>query len=579
MCGFVGCFGASKDLKDKVLLAGQFLRHRGDKKSKPKLYYDDNFSAAFSRLAIKDLNESSKQPYKKDGYNFVLCFNGEIYNYKELKDILIKKSYIFQSDSDTELVYLAFDYWGLSCFEKFRGMFAICVFDIEKKQMFLARDALGIKTLYYTIKEQNVYFASEIKAFKPFISFSPNYDNLFEFLKFGTNLGKSTIFKGIYQLKPAQILSIDVNLDIKTSKFFSLADTFGDDEDIDFSQIKDLLDESVRLHCDCDVKYGSQLSGGLDSSLIAALAHKYSKDMETFSVRFTNKDLDETKFQKLLTDELQIQSNFIVYDNFFNIDKLNQAIYFEDFPLHHPNILASNEINMLAECKANKVLLSGDGADEVFCGYNWHLREFQMSELDEAINKLSYCPFENLKNSVNLHQKELNPEILSDISKIPNNQVMVYLGQRIYLDKWLRRQDRSGMQNSLEIRVPYLDIALLKALNKYSIKAKTDNFRNAKFILKRVAEPYINNKIIYQKKIGFPMPIKEYFASKKAEIFWEFLRSKKAKERGFYNFAYIENLIKNHKENLQDNSRSLWTILNLELWFRIFIDKQADIKF
>ena len=573
MCGFVGCFGASKDLKDKVLLAGQFLRHRGDKKSKPKLYYDDNFFAAFSRLAIKDLNESSKQPYKKDGYNFVLCFNGEIYNYKELKDILIKKSYIFQSDSDTELVYLAFDYWGLSCFEKFRGMFAICVFDIEKKQMFLARDALGIKTLYYTIKEQNVYFASEIKAFKPFISFSPNYDNLFEFLKFGTNLGKSTIFKDIYQLKPAQILSIDVNLDIKTSKFFSLVDTFGDDEDIDFSQIKDLLDESVRLHCDCDVKYGSQLSGGLDSSLIAALAHKYSKDMETFSVRFTNKDLDETKFQKLLTDELQIQSNFIVYDNFFNIDKLNQAIYFEDFPLHHPNILASNEINMLAECKANKVLLSGDGADEVFCGYNWHLREFQMSELDEAINKLSYCPFENLKNSVNLHQKELNPEILSDISKIPNNQVMVYLGQRIYLDKWLRRQDRSGMQNSLEIRVPYLDIALLKALNKYSIKAKTDNFRNAKFILKRLAEPYINNKIIYQKKIGFPMPIKEYFASKKAEIFWEFLRSKKAKERGFYNFAYIENLIKNHKENLQDNSRSLWTILNLELWFRIFIDK------
>lgn len=573
MCGFVGCFGASKVLKDKVLLAGQFLRHRGDKKSKPKLCYDDNFSAAFSRLAIKDLNESSKQPYKKDGYNFVLCFNGEIYNYKELKDILIKKSYIFQSDSDTELVYLAFDYWGLSCFKKFRGMFAICVFDIEKKQMFLARDALGIKTLYYTIKEQNVYFASEIKAFKPFISFSPNYDNLFEFLKFGTNLGKSTIFKGIYQLKPAQILSIDVNLDIKTSKFFSLADTFGDDEDIDFSQIKDLLDESVRLHCDCDVKYGSQLSGGLDSSLITALAHKYSKDMETFSVRFTNKDLDETKFQKLLTDELQIQSNFIVYDNFFNIDKLNQAIYFEDFPLHHPNILASNEINMLAECKANKVLLSGDGADEVFCGYNWHLREFQMSELDEAINKLSYCPFENLKNSVNLHQKELNPEILSDISKIPNNQVMVYLGQRIYLDKWLRRQDRSGMQNSLEIRVPYLDIALLKALNKYSIKAKTNNFRNAKFILKRLAEPYINNKIIYQKKIGFPMPIKEYFASKKAEIFWEFLRSKKAKERGFYNFAYIENLIKNHKENLQDNSRSLWTILNLELWFRIFIDK------
>ena len=579
MCGFVGCFGASKDLKDKVLLAGQFLRHRGDKKSKPKLYYDDNFSAAFSRLAIKDLNESSKQPYKKDGYNFVLCFNGEIYNYKELKDILIKKSYIFQSDSDTELVYLAFDYWGLSCFEKFRGMFAICVFDIEKKQMFLARDALGIKTLYYTIKEQNVYFASEIKAFKPFISFSPNYDNLFEFLKFGTNLGQSIIFKDIYQLKPAQILSIDVNLDLKTSKFFSLVDTFGDDEDIDFSQIKDLLDESVRLHCDCDVKYGSQLSGGLDSSLITALAHKYSKDMETFSVRFTNKDLDETKFQKLLTDELQIQSNFIVYDNFFNIDKLNQAIYFEDFPLHHPNILASNEINMLAECKANKVLLSGDGADEVFCGYNWHLREFQMSELDEAINKLSYCPFENLKNSVNLHQKELNPEILSDISKIPNNQVMVYLGQRIYLDKWLRRQDRSGMQNSLEIRVPYLDIALLKALNKYSIKAKTNNFRNAKFILKRVAEPYINNKIIYQKKIGFPMPIKEYFASKKAEIFWEFLRSKKAKERGFYNFAYIENLIKNHKENLQDNSRSLWTILNLELWFRIFIDKQADIKF
>lgn len=573
MCGFVGCFGASKVLKDKVLLAGQFLRHRGDKKSKPKLCYDDNFSAAFSRLAIKDLNESSKQPYKKDGYNFVLCFNGEIYNYKELKDILIKKSYIFQSDSDTELVYLAFDYWGLSCFEKFRGMFAICVFDIEKKQMFLARDALGIKTLYYTIKEQNVYFASEIKAFKPFISFSPNYDNLFEFLKFGTNLGKSTIFKDIYQLKPAQILSIDVNLDIKTSKFFSLADTFGDDEDIDFSQIKDLLDESVRLHCDCDVKYGCQLSGGLDSSLITALAHKYSKDMETFSVRFTNKDLDETKFQKLLTDELQIQSNFIVYDNFFNIDKLNQAIYFEDFPLHHPNILASNEINMLAECKANKVLLSGDGADEVFCGYNWHLREFQMSELDEAINKLSYCPFENLKNSVNLHQKELNPEILSDISKIPNNQVMVYLGQRIYLDKWLRRQDRSGMQNSLEIRVPYLDIALLKALNKYSIKAKTNNFRNAKFILKRLAEPYINNKIIYQKKIGFPMPIKEYFASKKAEIFWEFLRSKKAKERGFYNFAYIENLIKNHKENLQDNSRSLWTILNLELWFRIFIDK------
>ncbi|QCT99145.1 asparagine synthase (glutamine-hydrolyzing) [Campylobacter hyointestinalis subsp. hyointestinalis] len=573
MCGFVGILGSNLNIKDKISDAIESIKHRGSIDSKPNFYFSDSYSCAFYRLSIIDLHSRSNQPYKKDGFNFILCFNGEIYNYYELKTFLTTKGYVFSGMSDTELVYYAFDFWGDKCFANFRGMFAIAIFDIKQNNLYLCRDHLGIKPLYYSNSFKNVYFASEIKALRTFVGFSANEDNIFEFLTYGNNIDENTIFKDIFEVNPGEMIKIDTDLKSKKIKYFNLCDTFYNEQDIDYDEIKFLLEESVRLHCNCDVKYASQLSGGLDSSFITALAKKQNPNLQSFSIRFENKVIDESKFQNLLIKDLKLQSYFLVYDDFFNLEKMKEAVYFEDFPLHHPNILASNELNKMALDKGNKMLLSGDGADELFCGYNWHLFNGNNLDLQDELNFLSYAPINKLKMALNLKQKPLNKDLINELNIIPKEQIMVYLGQKIYIQKWLRRQDRSGMQNSLEIRVPFVDVELFKKINTYSLKAKTRNYTNNKFILKNIAKFYIKDDIIFQRKIGFPMPIKEYFKDKKANIFWGLLRSQRAKQRGIYNIAYINNLIENHQKNIEDNSRILWVLLNLELWFIVFIDE------
>ncbi|STP09632.1 asparagine synthase (glutamine-hydrolyzing) [Helicobacter cinaedi] len=574
MCGFVGTMGqnslASFSLLEKSV---DSIGHRGSLSLQPQFYKSQMFCCGFSRLDICDLNDRANQPFFKEGYEHIMCFNGEIYNFQELKNELIKLGYTFGTTSDTEVVYYTYHHFGKECFKKLRGMFAIAIFHTKTQELLLARDHFGIKPLYYCIKHDKVYFSSEIKAFKNFLKFEVLKENIIEFLSLGINLDNTTLFKDIYSVLPGEILYFDSSLACKTTPFFSLLDTFNTSSSPDIDTIESILLKSIEKHIPTDVDYGTQLSGGLDSSFVTTICHKYNQNLQTFSVNFHIPTLDESYFQNMLTSQLGIHNHSFIYDDFFNIEFLKQSIYYEDFPLHHPNILASNKLNNLASKCGLKVLLSGDGADEVFCGYQWHLLQPQMIDnLSLALLNLAYVSPQLLSQTLNLPLKPINKTLIDETRKIQTDNMMTFLGQKIYLQKWLRRQDRSGMQNSLEIRVPFVDTHLIQALNSLDTKTKTQNLAQNKFILKLIAQKYMPYNLVYQQKIGFPIPIREWFSSSQSHMLLSLLQSDRAKDRHIYNNQQISHFINAHQSNQGDYSRLLWLLCNLELWLQVYID-------
>lgn len=568
MCGFVGAI-SQEDMQEHMKKAIAFIAHRGSSALKPHFYTHNSYSCAFTRLDICDPHTRAMQPFHREGYNFTLCFNGEIYNYKNLRNTLEHLGYVFHTDSDTEVLYYAYDYYKQECFTHLRGMFAVAIYHQDTEQLLLARDSFGIKPLYIAHCGKNIYFASEIKAFKAFMPLQVKSENIIEFLSYGIQADYSTIFQHIQEVPAGEIFIFQQGIS-KSKKFFELIHTFQTNySPSTVAHIAQELHESIQLHCYAHTPFACQLSGGLDSSLVTALAKQYTHKLHTFSVNLTIQALDESYYQNLLSTKIHAQQHNVLYDDFFNLDAWKRAIYYEDFPLHHPNILASNALNSLAHKQGFKLLLSGDGADELFCGYAWYLNR-DIHSIQSALEPLSYVAPRTLTHILYLPQKPIAQELKEAYKTLGKGEIASFLGQRIYLQKWLRRQDRSGMQNSIEIRVPFVDVPLARLLNSLSTAYKTDNYTQNKALLKHIAYDYLPNELIYQKKIGFPIPIKEYFASKQSQILYDMLYSTNARKRGIYNYKQLSKIIAQHMDNICDHSRILWLLCNLELWLQIF---------
>ena len=406
MCGFVGAL--TKDILSKnhisnLINMNKMIAHRGP--DNEGLYQSKNYACAFSRLSIIDINNRSNQPFTDSKKRFYLVYNGEIYNFLELRSELINTGIKFATSSDTEVLFQSFIKWGPNCVNKFIGMFAFVIFDKKLNELHLFRDQLGIKPIYYKVIDNIFFFSSEIKTFKKISQLSLNINKLTEYATWGSILGEDTLLNGIKQIEPGNYLTIDSNLNLKKNTYFDLKDTFSTkDGKIEIERLEDQIKNNIIIHTRSDVDYGTQLSGGLDSSFITAVASSYQKDLKdknlfTFSTRLENQALDETKYQLIVSERYNTNHQSYLYNNNDIKKYINQTIWMYDYPLHHPNIISSLLMNQLAKKNNLKVLLSGDGADELFSGYFWDFaKKNKSNDYDDLILSDSYLPYELSKN-------------------------------------------------------------------------------------------------------------------------------------------------------------------------------------
>ncbi|OGY41175.1 MAG: asparagine synthase (glutamine-hydrolyzing) [Candidatus Buchananbacteria bacterium RBG_13_36_9] len=527
MCGIFGFIDKSQQLSKNTLeLMSQKLRHRGPDAQGTFINREKNVYLGHNRLSIIDLSANGNQPMSNENQNLWLVYNGEIYNYQEIRQYLMAKGHVFKSDSDTEVILHAYEEWGISCLEKFRGMFAFALWDNNAGKLILVRDRLGIKPLYYLDNNGVFAFASESKAFltlkdniwQPEI----NFDNLqfllgFNFLPSNTE----TILQGIKKLAPGNYLILQNN-QITIEPYWQLKKSrqlfnvkFADS----LAEFERLLEESVRLRMRSDVPVGIMLSGGLDSSVIAALAQKNCPTkINTITASFNHKQ-DESHYAQLVAQHIGSNHHTLKIDTQDVSDDLEKYIgYFDDLSSFDggliTNIILTQKIRELGVI----VLLLGEGADEVLGGYSWYgLSKFPFNLLPNKIRNLLYyySISRNLSFNPKFYWKKLN-NLIKDFADQDDFDVICQLECLYQLpNHYLMKVDKGTMANATEARVPYLDHKFVEfAYNlpaKYKLRGSLYSFKksNEKYILRQVAEKYLPPVICQRKKQGFLLPVSD----------------------------------------------------------------------
>ena len=378
MCGITAVLSfGEKLLLNKITLENMTkeINHRGP--DDEGFYLNDWVGFGFKRLSILDVSYDGHQPMFDSTKNYIIVFNGEIYNYKHLKKELVSKNFKFKSGTDTEVLLNSYIEWDISCLNKLEGMFAFIIYDKIKDEVFVARDHLGIKPLYFFQNNNYFYFGSEIKSFRNLVRFELNEKQVYEQFVYGYVSGRNTIFKNVYRVKPGTYMKFNKEGLICENLFYDVTSGLKEQTHIklNYEEIKNDINESISKHTMSDVGYNVQLSGGIDSSYITAVLNKdYNQELNTYSVTLENFDRDESRYQKIVTEKYNtIHHSFSMtgkdmYDNF------EKATWHYDIPQVH---LSSIFLMLLCEhSKHNsKVILTGEGSDELFGGYETYLAE------------------------------------------------------------------------------------------------------------------------------------------------------------------------------------------------------------
>ena len=622
MCGIFGLVNYKIEYNP---VYNKILGHRGPDGSG---YYTNKKNVNFyhTRLKIIGLDKNSGQPMKGRNGN-VIIFNGEIYNYKDLKKNELKE-FKFMSNSDTEVILKLYEKFGIDCLDYLRGMFAFAIWDENKQLLFCARDRFGIKPFYYFADKNRLAFASEIKALM-LLNNKMEIDNssLYEYLKLQFPMGSKTLFKNIAQLMPGECL-IFKNGNINLKKYWR------QEYNIDFSRttnfyenrIRELFEESIKYHLVSDVKIGSYLSGGIDSSLVTILAsknnlgfygsfHGYFKKNQIYNENLYAKAVSEKINKKLFKIDIKPQDF---------IDNISKIIYYLDFPVAGPGAFSQFMVSKLASNHV-KVILGGQGGDEIFGGYARYIIAYFSQCINAAIDGThedgnfvvspeSIIPnLKYLKNYKPLIQSAWNKDLFSDqalgylnlidrsndiedevnfslfdnksfiekfketFNKQIDNKKVSYFDKMTRFDfnyllpALLQVEDRMSMANGLETRVPFLDHKLIEFTNTIPADKK---FLGGKLknLLKNSFNKTLPNKILKRTdKMGFPVPLQEWFTGSLRDFVFDIFSSNVAKTREFYNpRKVLKSLEKSGKF-----SRKVWGLLSLELWFRNFYDKSS----
>ena len=607
MCGFVGFTGGLAQREEVLQEMMDAIIHRGPDSA--GTYIDDDIALGFRRLSIIDL-DSGSQPMYNENRDMVIVFNGEIYNYKELRYELIKKGHVFANNADTEVLIHGYEEYGEELLTKLRGMFAFVIWDSKKKKLFAARDFFGIKPFYYALVDGQLVFASEIKSILKYTPYKKemNRDALENYLTFQYSVLPETFFKGIYKLMPSHCLTFENGrLDIK--RYWE--PVFEPDENTGLPEMVDRIDsamqDSIKMHKVSDVEVGSFLSSGVDSSYVAAC---FNGD-KTFTVGFDYEKYNEIDYAKSLSEKIKIDnySKLISTDEYWNI--LPTVQYHMDEPLADPSAVALYFVSKTA-AEHVKVSLSGEGADEFFGGYNIYREPFSLrpiTRLPRPIRKFlgacaSAIPFRVkgknylIRGSKDVEERFIGNAFLfneKDREKILRNPSGRYNHMELtkpYYDKvknlddttkmqyidihfWLigdilLKADKMSMANSLEVRVPFLDRKVFEVARHVPLKYKVTK-ENTKFAMRQAAHRYLPDMVAEKKKLGFPVPIRIWLRDDKYyNIVKEAFTSKAAEE--FFKTDEIVKLLDGHKDGKADNSRKIWAIYMFLVWHKRFFE-------
>lgn len=586
MCGIVGFIDKKNSLslnRKKGLIAEmrKIISHRGSDDFGEHI--DRNIALGHARLSIIDLSEKGRQPMISTDKNSVISYNGEIYNYKNLNKLL--KSQKFQSSSDTETILNGYEKWNLKLLEKMKGMWAFGFLDKKSNELILSVDRFGIKPLYFINNENWLAFSSEIKALFTLPGVKPkiNFKALPEYLTFRTLAGKKTMFENIEKILPSQWMRINLkNFQSRTGFFWEIRKKRLKQKNHEKELLK-IIKNSVADHLIADVPVGIQLSGGVDSGLIAALAAKTKKSqLHSFSIGLSNPDWNEFNYSKEIAEKIKTRHHQLVFNEKDFCQNLPKLTYHMDEPISHPH---SVPMYLLAKTARHyvKALLSGEGADEIFGGYRRYEKLFGKKKNNKFISDLSRFSDEKImKGLTSLNLKNVDKERIAILKKIGSRtddlQKTTFLDIKTYLTPLLVRQDKMGMAATLENRVPFLDHELAEFGFSLPRAEKLKNDENTYFrtkpLLKKIASKFIPPESIYRQKCGFGLPISQWLKNPNGLGKYLNLFKNPQPKRPYLRYPAIRKLIKEHLNNEKNHGETLWILINLELWTKIFIDRK-----
>ena len=631
MCGITGLIveGAlAPDDRGRVIAMRDVIRHRGPDDA--GLYLDERAALGHRRLSIVDL-AAGHQPLANEDESIWIAFNGEIYNHADLRPVLEAAGHRYRTRSDTETIVHAYEQWGDGCVERLRGMFAFALWDAHRRRLLLARDRLGVKPLYWSRVGDRLLFGSEIKSLLASGLIVPRAREsaLPELLGTRYLSGEETLFDGIHRLMPGHTLVFE-NGEVRVRQYWEIpvgraAEDLTAQRDADLvDRFRALLEESVRIRLMADVPLGMFLSGGLDSSAIAALmAGMIDRPLQTFSVAFKDRAFSELDYARQVSTAITADAHEIVIDDNDFFGALPRLLWHEDEPIAHPSSVPLYFVSALAS-RHVKVVLTGEGSDELLAGYgkypralvNWRaakayamVPEAMRSWIAQSVvpsmpgrlaryAKRSFLAmprtaeamfFDNFASIGVARQRSLlasryaalaTPEQAYGASRAffdkpsANSTVLdrlLYTDLKTYLVELLMKQDQMSMAASIESRVPFLDHRLVEFVATLPPRLKLRGF-TTKWILRDAVKRVLPAEILTRRKMGFPVPFGLWMRGRWQSVARDVLLDRRTRERGIVDPAAIDRLITDHASGAQDGGDAIWSLMNLELWYRTFID-------
>jgi len=603
MCGIVGYIAHEQvslsQLKQALIQSTNHIAHRGPDDTGH--YCFRHFGLGFRRLAIQDLSPMGHQPMMSQTERFAIVFNGEIYNFKEIRQDLENQGHCFISQSDTEVILKCYELMGRACLSLFNGMFALAILDKKTRMLFLARDRFGVKPLYVAKSPLGFLFASEYKAFLPFISllnldWRVRTDLVPELMLFRSVLAPNTMIECVQSVSPGICVEVDELLCDKKIKYYDLYERLKNTQDNMrnstpcLEQTIELLDahllRSTRLRMISDAPIGVALSGGLDSSLITAMMRTHtSQPIDSFSVVFDAQDknnglhqnIDESFYSDWVSKTYHTRHHRILFSFNDFVSLYPQALWLCDDPLHYPNSIGILQLSLFARQHGVKVLLGGEGADEVCAGYPFFTQGRVLHPLKNQTTRIR--DVRRLIRFKQLNLLDRKSFILKNpfVSRV--NRTSFY-AMHTYLPSIENRLDKMSMGGSIEFRTPFLDYQLVEF-----VMALPDVFKIThgitKFAVKKMAEKYFPKEHIYRPKIGFSTPLNQWMRHPLFKRYIDVLKEERTLCRPFYHRAGILSLLQRFEQQadtpLYSYAGQIWNLLNFELWQRMMIEDRQPL--
>ncbi|MGA7764665.1 MAG: asparagine synthase (glutamine-hydrolyzing) [Candidatus Sulfotelmatobacter sp.] len=629
MCGICGIFFSDRDWRVKAdVLAGMNERivHRGP--DDDGFFVEENVGLAMRRLSIIDV-KSGHQPLANENQDVWIVCNGEIYNHAELRAGLEARGHRYRTRSDTETIVHLYEEYGRDCVKHLRGMFAFAIWDRRKRVLFAARDRLGIKPFYYHWDGRAFLFGSEIKAILayPGVAAEFNRSTLAEYLAFGYITGGETMFAGIRKLMPGHTLELTEQGESRIERYWDLTTEMDQEarpREYYVKAYRELLEGAVLSHLMSDVPLGVFLSGGLDSSAVAALTTKISGDrIRTFSVGYGEEAFSELGYAREVAEHIGSEHHEVKMSRGEFFDSLPRLIWHEDEPIAWPSSVSLYFVARLAREKVT-VVLTGEGSDETLAGYTryaWTLLNSQMDKVyrsitPDALRRLVRGAIQASPLRASLHRKLQHTALVHDGSSWPSFYFdnffsafaaseqsdlltpealaaagdayagsmgawersrgdllhrMLYTDINSYLIELLMKQDQMSMAASIESRVPFLDHVLVDFTARIPVQYSIAGMAG-KFVLKQAVEDLLPKSVVYRKKMGFPTPWEYWLAGSQLDDLERMLLESRSTERRLLRSEVVKRIFAEHRAKARDHGNRIWRLINLEIWQRVMID-------